>query len=109
MSYSKYKAKKVQAFGQSFDSHREFNRYSELRLLEKAGKIQNLDRQVKFVLQDGFTLKGKRIQPITYIADFTYNRGDEYIVEDCKGYRTDIYKLKKKMFQYRYGIDILES
>ena len=101
---SKYHSKKTTIYGITFDSKKEADRYCELRLLEMAGKIKDLNRQVQFVLQPSFKKNGKTIRAITYVADFEYydlEKG-KYIVEDVKGYKTKEYLLKKKMFEYRY-------
>lgn len=101
---SKYKAKKTEVDGIKFDSQKEANRYLDLLVLEKAGLIQDLDRQVRFELQPSYKKKGKTIRAIYYIADFVYYdtfKGQK-IVEDTKGYRTEIYKLKKKLFEFKY-------
>lgn len=108
---SKYNARKTTIDGITFDSAREAKRYQELKLMERAGVICDLRRQVKFELQPAFYLDGKTYRAINYIADFVYYKvksGDE-VVEDCKGFRTDVYKLKAKMFAYRYGVSILET
>lgn len=86
------------------DSIKEANRWCELNLLLRAGKIQDLQRQVKFELipkQDGE-------RAVSYIADFVYTENGETVVEDVKGVRTKEYKLKKKMMLYFHGIRIKE-
>ena len=86
------------------DSIKEANRWCELNLLLRAGKIQDLQRQVKFALipkQDGE-------RAVFYIADFVYTENGEKVVEDVKGMRTKEYKLKKKMMLYFHGIRIKE-
>ena len=90
--------------GIKFDSLKEARRYKELKILEKANEITELRLQVKFELQPSFKKNGKTIRKIEYIADFTYydNKLNKYIVEDTKGYKTDVYKLKKKLFEYKY-------
>lgn len=87
-----------------FDSRKEANRYCELFRLEAKGYIKDLECQHKFVLQPGFKKNGKTYRAITYIADFVYLdlRTNKNIVEDVKGYKTEVYKLKKKMFEYVY-------
>ena len=107
---SKYHNKKVNYNGITFDSIKEKNRYIELKLLEKAGLIKDLKLQYEFELQPAFTLKNKKIRKISYIADFYYfdNKENDYVVEDTKGMRTEVYKIKKKMFQYRYKKEIIE-
>lgn len=107
---NKFHAKKVIFDGQKFDSKKEMYRYQELYLLQKAKKIENLERQVKFVLipaqRDD---KGKLIErECSYIADFVYNEGDNIIVEDVKGIRTKEYTIKRKLMLYLKGIRIRE-
>lgn len=104
---NKYGAKKVKApDGQVFDSTKEFQRYGVLRLLERAGKISNLRRQVSFELIP----KQEGERACTYIADFAYTdeKGD-LIVEDSKGFRTDAYKIKRKLMLWVHGIKIKET
>lgn len=103
---NKYGAKKVKAFdGQVFDSQREFQRYGVLRLLERAGKISDLQRQVKYELIP----KQEGERACYYIADFVYYEGGQKVVEDCKGMKTDVYKIKKKLMLWVHGIRIRET
>lgn len=87
-----------------FQSNLEAKRYRQLSLLEKAKEIKDLKLQVKFELQPKFIKNGKTIQAINYIADFVYydNKLNKTIVEDTKGFKTDTFKIKKKMFEYKY-------
>ena len=106
---SKYGNRKITVGGETFDSRREYDRYRELVLLVRAGKIHDLVRQVKFELIPAQKEDGKVVErAVHYIADFVYWEGDEMIVEDAKGYRTDTYKLKKKLLLYSHGIKIRE-
>ena len=110
---SKYHNKKIIYNGIKFDSIKEKNRYIELKLLERAGLIKNLQLQYEFELQPAFTLKNKKIRKISYIADFYYfdNELNDYVVEDVKSEITKkdkTYCLKKKMFEYRYKKEIIE-
>ena len=105
---SKYNAKKTEVDGIVFDSRREADRYCELKLLQRAGKISALRLQVPFELQPAFTVNGKKVRPIHYIADFVYKENGQYIVEDAKGHRTKEYMLKRKMYAYRYKDEIRE-
>lgn len=107
---NKYHNKKVIYNGIKFDSEKEKNYYIYLKLLEKAGKIRNLKLQVSYELQPSFKLDGKTIRAITYIADFVYydNNINQTIIVDVKGMRTEVYKIKKKLFEYKYGIQINE-
>ena len=108
VNYSKYGAKKVEVDGIKFDSKKEANRYQVLKLMEQAGAIQNLELQKRFELIPSFKVDGKTIRGITYKADFCYYENGQYVVEDVKGYRTEVYKLKAKLFAYRYGFQIKE-
>ena len=69
---NKYRNKKVQVDMYVFDSIRESQRYKELKLLEKTGKISNLELQPRFLLQDSFKKNGRTFRKIEYIADFMY-------------------------------------
>ena len=119
-SSNKYGSKKVEVNGIVFDSKKEAKRYSELLLLEKAGAIRNLQRQVKFVLipaqreQDiigkrGGRKPGKLIEKeCAYIADFVYQEAGKTVVEDTKGFRTKDYIIKRKLMLHEHGIRIRE-
>ena len=102
--YNKYKNTKVVIDGHTFDSKKEAKRYSELKLMQKAGIIKDLELQPKFLLQPKFKLNNKTERAIYYIADFRYRRGDKTIIEDVKGTRTEIFKLKRKLFLYKYVV-----
>lgn len=106
---SKYNNKKITIDGIKFDSIKEGKRYQQLKQLEKDGKIKDLRLQVKFELQPPINLGYKKIRAINYVADFTYRDNMEnLIVEDVKGMKTSIYKMKAKMFAYKYGFEISE-
>lgn len=108
---SKYGNKKTIVDGITFDSAKEANRYRELKLLWRAHEIYNLKRQVKYELVPAIRQNGKVIQhAINYYADFVYTdfRTGKEIVEDAKGYKTDVYRMKKKMMLDKYGIEIRE-
>lgn len=93
-----------------FDSKREEDRFRDLCFLEKAGKIHDLKRQVKFELIPAQYDDGRCIERgVAYYADFTYMEGNRLVVEDCKGYRTDVYKLKKKLMYWVHHIRIRET
>ena len=99
---NKYKNKKVVIDGIEFDSKAEGNRYCELKLLEKANKINNLELQPCFVLQKPFKKNGKTYRAITYIADFKYEENRKIIIEDVKGMETKEFKIKRKLFEYKF-------
>lgn len=100
---SKYGAIKTVVDNITFDSIKEARRYGELKELEKQGKIKNLTTHPKFLLQDKFKHDGKTHRKITYSADFQYEKDGDIIVEDVKGFKTDVYRIKKKLFLFRYG------
>ncbi len=109
--YNKYGNKKVIVDGIKFDSEAESLRYKELKIMEHQGLIAQLVLQPEFELLPKFkNCAGKTVQAIRYKADFKYwdVLNKKYVVEDVKGMKTDVYKLKKKMFEYRYGIPIIE-
>ena len=124
--YNKYNNSRCKcASGHAHDSKKEAKRCNELTILEKAGYIQNLQQQVKFVLipaqremtREIYTKGPKKGQPkegkviekeCAYYADFCYTENGRYIVEDTKGVRTPDYKIKKKLMLYVHGIKIKE-
>lgn len=105
---SKFHNRKTIYKGVVYDSKKEAKRAYELEMLQRAGFIHNLERQRSFELQQSFKIRGTTIRPITYIADFYYydDTKQSWVAEDTKGFRTDVYKLKKKLFLYKYP-DIL--
>lgn len=119
---NKYHTQKYSADGEVFDSKKEYQRWQELKLLEKAGEIAELRRQVPFELLPnqrepdkigprGGRKPGRIIErKAVYIADFVYkDRFGREVIEDCKGMRTKDYILKRKLLLFRFGIRILES
>ena len=125
---SKYGSRKITRDGMTFDSLKEYRRYYELCLLEKAGIITNLKKQVEFELipaqfetvptgeiykrgsQKGMP-KMKQVcieNSIKYIADFVYQENGKTVVEDAKGFRTEKYIIKRKLMLYVHGIRIKE-
>lgn len=102
---SKYRAIKTEIDGKVFDSRKEAKRFEELKLLLRAGEITDLLTQVPFTLIE----KSKYGKAIQYIADFVYREKGQLIVEDTKGYRTPVYKLKKRLMAEIHGIVIRET
>lgn len=122
---SKYGNRKVTIDGIVFDSVREGRRYKELKALEAAGQIADLQRQVKYMLipeqrafcneiytrgrNKGCFKPGKLLEKeCSYIADFVYVRDGEIVVEDAKGVRTDVYRIKRKLMLWVHGIVVHE-
>lgn len=110
---NKFHAQKTVIDGVVYDSKKESRRAVELQHLERAGKIKNLERQKRFILQEGFVNnQGQKIRPISYLADYYYEENGQKIVEDVKSpaTRTQVYMLKKKLFQFKYpNIKFIES
>lgn len=120
---NKYYNKKCTVNGIIFDSRKEARRYQELRLLQRAGVIKNLQRQVKYVLipaqYESFERYGKNGQKLTpgkklverecaYVADFVYVEDGKTVIEDTKGMKTKDYIIKRKLMLYTHGIRIRE-
>ncbi|MGN0554678.1 MAG: DUF1064 domain-containing protein [Candidatus Fimenecus sp.] len=106
---NKYRNIKAIVDGIPFDSRKEANRYCELKLLQRAGQIQNLVLQKEFELLPKQEVDGKVVErAVKYRADFTYEENGKTVVEDTKGVRTPEYILKRKLMLYRYGIQIRE-
>lgn len=121
-SKNKYKNKKIVIDGIEFQSKKEARRWQELKLLEQAGEIYDLQRQVKFTLIPaqrepdikgvrGGRIKGKLLErECCYYADFVYFMKDDVtpVVEDTKGVRTPEYVIKRKLMLYNYDIQVKE-
>lgn len=106
---SKYHAKKTTVDGITFDSKREANRYLTLKSMEEDGAIEDLRRQVRYELVPAFDVDGRHYRPVYYVADFVYREDGHKVIEDVKGMKTDVYKLKSKLVAYRYGMNIRET
>ena len=106
---SKYGAVKTQVDGITFASKREAARYVELKQLERAGHIGNLELQPAFEIIPAMMLDGKKQRAIKYLADFKYvdHTGDT-IIEDVKGHKTREYQLKRRLVKHLYGIEVRE-
>ncbi len=117
----KYGAVRTEVDGHTFESKAEANRYAELKMLEKAGKIEGLELQPQFplrVLLTTGTLKGAGKAMAgeyptigKYVADFKYYRLEapcDWVVEDVKGFKTELYRWKKRHVEAQYGIHITE-
>ena len=132
MAGNKFGAKKIKdpATGYEFDSKAEFIRWCELRIMERAGKISDLKRQVTYELiptqradstevykagpQKGLPKPGAVIEmPCKYVADFVYQQDGETVVEDTKGYKKgaayDLFVIKRKLMLNVHGIRIKET
>ncbi len=119
MARNKYNARKTVIDNVKFDSQKEASRYIYLKHMERRGKISDLQLQPKFY----FTINGVNVRypntksgakgrEITYSADFSYTDEEkciDLVIEDTKGFKTDIYKLKKAIIEAIHGIEIIET
>ena len=121
---NKYHNRKViTSDGIEHDSQKEARRWCELLLLQRAGKIQDLERQVKFVLipaqyevYERYSKKGERLKDgqkciekeCAYKADFVYTENGKKVVEDTKGMKTKDYIIKRKLMLYIHHIRVKE-
>lgn len=100
---SKYKNEKTIVDGIQFDSIKEAEYYCKLKILKKAGEIKDFGLQPRFELQPAFEKNGVKYHPITYVADFVIVNNDGTTdVVDVKGYETQVFKIKRKLFEYKY-------
>lgn len=111
---NKYKAKKTEYNGKIYSSKKEAKRAHELHILEASKHITGLREQVVYILAPSVVIKGRKRPPLRYIADFEYMdmskpAGERFIVEDCKGFRTAVYNLKRHLMKSVHNIDILET
>ena len=110
---SKYGNKKTKGF----DSAKEWRRNQELEIMQRAGEISELNRQVPFVLMPSYTIADKTtkqgfktVREIRYIADFTYRLKDgTRIIEDVKGMQTDVFKIKRKLLERKIALGVIEG
>ena len=109
----KYRNKPCQIGAEKYRSQREAKRHQTLLLMQKAGRIAGLTREVPFVLAPGVKILGEdRARPaLRYVADFTYSdvRSGTVVVEDAKGMQTAMYRLKKHLMKTVHGIDVVEA
>lgn len=111
MRRSKYGNKKVQVGNETYHSQREAARHQSLLLMQRAGLIAGLTREVPFVLAPGIKIEGeKRARPaLRYYADFLYTTADgRMVAEDAKGVSTALYRAKKHLMATLHGIHVVE-
>lgn len=105
---SKYHNHRIMFDGVMFDSIREASRWQELKHQQSVGLISDLRRQVKFELIPAHKGVVRNERSCSYIADFVYVRDGQVVVEDSKGVRTEVYKIKRKLMRHVYGLEIRE-
>lgn len=106
---AKYGNRKVIRDGIEFDSVKECQRYCELKLMQRAGLISDLQMQVSFELIPSQRIAGKVVErACSYIADFVYQQDGQKVVEDTKGFKTPEYIIKRKLMLWVHGLRIRE-
>lgn len=101
---NKFNAVRTVVDGIPFASRKEAARYQELLILQKAGIISDLERQVPYELIP----KTDKYRAVKYVADFVYTENGKQVVEDTKGFLTPEYKIKRKLMYWKHGIEIQE-
>ena len=91
-----------------FDSKREYIRWQQLKIMQAAGKIHGLKRQVSYTLVPAQRSSTGTERSVKYVADFVYEKDGQTVVEDAKGYKTPEYVIKRKLMLYIHGIEIQE-
>lgn len=107
----KYRNRACQIGAEKYRSQREAGRHQELLLLQRAGEIAGLVREVPFVLAPGVRIDGeKRARPaLRFFADYVYSTKEgRTVVEDAKGMATPVYRLKKHLMATVHGIHVKE-
>lgn len=102
----KYGNRKTHIGNDVFDSAAEARRWTDLQLLQKAGRIRGLERQVKYELAPPVVLGGRKKPALRYVADFSYWQGDALIVEDVKGVVTPLFRVKQHLMKSVHGIEV---
>ncbi len=108
----KYGNKKINTPDGLFDSKKEYQEWCQLKLLQKAGEITELERQKEFQLIPTIKTNVETLRRVSYFADFFYfdKRLDCYVAQDTKGFQTDVYKIKKRLMLMLYPkIAFIES
>lgn len=106
---SKFNNTKVTIGAKTFDSKKEAKRYQELVSLARGRHIKDLRLQVPYELVPATRINGVHQRPIKYIADFVYIEDGKEVVEDVKGVKTDVYKLKRRLMKMIHNIEIRET
>ena len=99
---SKYNNSRSELDGYTFDSRAEMRRYTQLKLLQFNGQIDKLEVHPRFEVIPAMKINGKRERAIFYEADFAYYEEGRWVVEDVKGYVTDVFRLKRRLFVLRH-------
>ena len=87
----------------TFDSAKEARRYSELKIMQRAGLISDLIIKPRFELVPKFKINGISFRKMEYEADYQYTENGEMVIEDVKGFKTEVYKMKKKLLHFKFA------
>jgi hypothetical protein len=109
VSRHKYRAIRTIVDGISFPSAKQSRRYSELKLLERAGEIKDLKLEVPFALAPAVIINGRKKPALRYVADFVYVEKGQRIIEDTKGFRSQAYIIKRHLMKSVHSVDIYET
>lgn len=106
----KYGNHKVVVDGEKVaDSKHEYRRLNDLKVLQRAGEIKDLQTQVRYNLIPAQKICGEKVRGTDYIADFVYwTKDDQFICEDAKGHKTADYIIKRKLMKLIHNIDVVE-
>jgi len=108
---AKFRNQKIKTEEGVFDSKKEYSRWNQLKMMQKAGKISNLARQRPFELAPAVTLHGRKKSAIRYFSDFCYDENGKLVVEDAKSPLTrkePVYRIKIHLLKLAHGIEIVE-
>jgi hypothetical protein len=108
---NKYRNQPVTVDGVKFDSKKEYARWQQLKMLESAGKVSNLRRQVSFELAPAVTLHGRKKPALRYVADHAYEENGVMVYEDVKSEITrkdPVYRMKIHLLMSVHGVEIRE-
>lgn len=108
MRQNKFRNNPTEWDGIKFDSKKECSRYIVLKMMEDNGEITDLRRQVRYLLIPTQKICGKTERSIYYVADFVYCKNGTFVVEDVKGFRTQVYKIKRRLMKQIHGIEVVE-
>ena len=99
---NKYGNRKTKLYDVVFDSAAEAERYLALKDMAERGEITDLVLQPEFEILPSFSCRGDNYRSINYRPDFGYTENGVHVVEDVKGFATDVFLMKAKLFRYRY-------
>lgn len=105
---AKYRSRKTEVNGMTFDSAAEARAYLALKARQAAGEITDLQTQVAFELAPSVRIQGRKRPPLRYVADFSYIEGGKLVVADAKGVITEGYRIKRHLMAAVHGVEIRE-